>query len=86
MMLSGLYPTHNGVLINWLNSNRRDPSLAQTLSAAGYATAYIGKWHLNSGKMTRDGLFMSQEVRQLEAAGDYSHRPSVENEYVRQHP
>lgn len=86
MLLSGLYPTHNGVLLNWLESNPRDPSLAQTLAAAGYFTAYVGKWHLNAGKMKRDGLFMSQEVRQLEAAGDYSHRPAVENEYVRQHP
>jgi len=86
MLLSGLYPTHNGMLINWLESNPRDPSLAQTLSAAGYSTAYVGKWHLNAGKMKHDGLFMSQEARQLEAAADYSHRPAVENEYVRQHP
>lgn len=86
MLLSGLYPTHNGMLINWLESNPRDPSLAGTLNAAGYSTAYIGKWHLNAGKMKPDGLFMSQEVRQLEAAGDYSHRPEAENEYVRQHP
>jgi len=80
MLLSGLYPTHNGMLINWLESNPHDPSLAQTLSAAGYSTAYVGKWHLNAGKMKRDGLFMSQEVRQLEAVADYSHRPGVENE------
>ena len=86
MLLSGLYPTHNGMLINWLESNPGDPSLARTLSAAGYSTAYVGKWHLNAGKMKRDGLFMSQQVRQLEAAGDYSHRPEVENDYVRQHP
>ena len=86
MLLSGLYPTHNGMLLNWLESNPRDPSLAQTLKAAGYSTAYIGKWHLNAGKMKHDGLFMSQEARALEAAGDYSHRPAVETEYVRLHP
>jgi arylsulfatase A-like enzyme len=86
MMFSGLYPTHNGMLINWLESNPRDPSLAKTLRSAGYATGYIGKWHLNAGKMKRDGLFMSQEVRALEAAADYAHRPAIENEYVRQHP
>lgn len=85
MLLSGLYPTHNGMLINWLESNPRDPSLAKTLAGAGYFTAYVGKWHLNAGKMKRDGLFMSQEVRQLEAEADYSHRPAVENQYVRQH-
>lgn len=86
MLLSGLYPTHNGMLLNWLESNPRDPSVAQTLRRAGYATAYIGKWHLNAGKMKQDGLFMSQEARELEAAGDYSRRPLVENEYVRRHP
>src|SRR5579864_8387587 len=86
MLLSGLYPTHNGMLLNWLESNPADPSLAKTLRKAGYATAYIGKWHLNAGKMKRDGLFMTQETRTLEAAGDYSHRPKVENEYVRDHP
>ena len=36
MMLSGLYPTHNGMLINWLESNPGDPSLAKTLREAGY--------------------------------------------------
>lgn len=86
MLLSGLYPTHNGMLLNWLESNPADPSIAKTLHAADYTTAYIGKWHLNAGKMKRDGLFMSQEVRALEAAGDYSHRPKIENEYVRLHP
>lgn len=86
MLLSGRYPTHNGMLLNWLESNPADPSIAKTLGAAGYMTGYIGKWHLNAGKMKRDGLFMSQEVRALEAAGDYSHRPKVENEYVRLHP
>ena len=83
MLVSGLYPTHNGMLINWLESNPRDPSIAQALNAAGYRTGYIGKWHLNAGKMKRDGLFMSAEVRELEAAGDYNHRPKVEQEYVK---
>ncbi len=86
MMLSGRYPTHNGMLINWLESNPRDPSIALSLRAVGYRTGYIGKWHLNAGKMKHDGLFMSAEVRQLEAAGDYSRRPEVEQEYVQSHP
>ena len=86
MLLSGRYPTHNGMLINWLESNPADPSVAATLRTAGYTTGYIGKWPLNAGKMKRDGLFMSAEARALEAAGDYSHRPAIENEYVRFHP
>ncbi|MBV8207849.1 MAG: sulfatase [Acidobacteria bacterium] len=86
MLLSGLYPTHSGMLINWLESNPGDPSLAKTLAAAGYFTAYVGKWHLNAGKMKRNGLIMSEEVRELESAGDYSHRPAAETAYVRRHP
>jgi len=86
MMLSGRYPTHNGMLINWLESNPHDPSLALSLGAAGYRTGYVGKWHLNAGKMKRDGLFMSAETRELEAAGDHTHRPKVEQEYVKAHP
>jgi arylsulfatase A-like enzyme len=86
MLLSGRYPTHNGMLLNWLESNPADPSIARTLRDAGYTTGYIGKWHLNAGKMKRDGLLMSQEARALEAAGDYTHRISVENEYVKLHP
>ncbi len=86
MMLSGRFPTHNGMLINWLESNPRDPSLARSLGAAGYRTGYVGKWHLNAGKMKRDGLFMSAETRKLEEAGDYAHRPQVEQEYVKAHP
>lgn len=86
MMLSGRYPTHTGMLLNWLESNPRDPSIAQSLRAAGYGTAYIGKWHLNAGKMKRDGLFMTQEARELEAAANYAVRPVVEQEYVKRNP
>jgi len=86
MLLSGRYPTHTGMLINWLESNPRDPSLASALRGAGYGTGYIGKWHLNAGKMKHDGLFMSQEARALEAAGNYANRPKVEQEYVKRNP
>jgi arylsulfatase A-like enzyme len=86
MLLSGRYPTHTGLIINWLESNPRDPSIAQSLGAAGYGTAYIGKWHLNAGKMKHDGLFMSQEARELEEASNYAIRPKVEMEYVKRNP
>jgi arylsulfatase A-like enzyme len=86
MLLSGRYPTHTGMLINWLDSNPNDPSIAHPLRAAGYGTAYIGKWHLNAGKMKYDGLFMSQEARELEAAANYSVRPKAEQEYVKRNP
>ncbi|MCZ2148821.1 MAG: sulfatase [Bryobacterales bacterium] len=86
MMLSGRYPTHTGMVINWLESNPADPSIARALRSAGYGTGYIGKWHLNAGKMKRDGLFMSQEARELEAAANYAVRPKVEQDYVKSNP
>ena len=86
MLHSGRYPTHTGMVINWLESNPRDPSLAHLLRADGYDTAYIGKWHLNAGKMKYDGLFMSQEARELEATAKYAVRPKAEVAYVKRNP
>lgn len=86
MMLSGRYPTHTGMILNWLESNPNDPSIAHAFRGAGYGTAYIGKWHLNAGKLKEDGLFMSQEARELEAAGNYANRPKREQAYVARNP
>lgn len=86
MMLSGRYPTHTGMVINWLESNPADPAITRALRSGGYGTGYIGKWHLNAGKMKRDGLFMSQEARELEAAANYAVRPKVEQDYVKSNP
>ncbi|TVQ23106.1 MAG: arylsulfatase, partial [Spirochaetaceae bacterium] len=42
----GRYATHTGVWKNGLNPDRTLPSLAGQFNDAGYATSYIGKWHL----------------------------------------
>ena len=42
----GRYPTHTGVWKNGLTADASLPSLATEFAAAGYATAYVGKWHL----------------------------------------
>lgn len=49
---SGQYPTTTGVFRNDLTLPRSTPSLARTFRDAGYATGYIGKWHL-AGDHTR---------------------------------
>lgn len=46
-MLSGMYPHAHGVVNNFTDYPNDLPSFPRQLKAAGYATAYIGKWHMN---------------------------------------
>ena len=43
---TGLYATQTGVYRNGIALSEATPTLAHHFSAAGYATGYIGKWHL----------------------------------------
>ena len=48
--LSGMYPHIHGVVDNFTDYPiDRLPSYHASLSQAGYATAYIGKWHMGEG-------------------------------------
>lgn len=44
---TGVYPTNTGVYRNQLALPADTPTLAGTLSEAGYHCGYIGKWHLS---------------------------------------
>ncbi len=46
-LLSGLYPAQTGLVQNGMAFPTGLPSLADHLNAGGYATHYIGKWHLS---------------------------------------
>ena len=46
-LLSGLYPSQTGINENGLAFPVTLPSLADYLHECGYATSYIGKWHLS---------------------------------------
>ena len=46
-MLSGLYAHAHGITNNFTDYPNDLPSFPRQLQAAGYATAYIGKWHMN---------------------------------------
>ena len=46
-LLTGQYPLKTGVFVNDVQLNPETPSLAKVFKAAGYQTAYIGKWHLD---------------------------------------
>ena len=43
---TGMVATANGVWRNGLALGRQNPTLADYFQSAGYATGYIGKWHL----------------------------------------
>ena len=45
-ILGGLYAHAHGVVNNFTDYPRDLPTFPRQLQAAGYATAYIGKWHM----------------------------------------
>jgi arylsulfatase A-like enzyme len=76
-LLTGQYPLTHGVFVNDVCLGDRAVSLAQACSAAGYDTAYIGKWHLDGHGRSS---FIPRERRQgfeywqvLECTHDYNH-------------
>ena len=46
VLQTGLYATNTGVFRNGLSLGGEHTTVAQCFAAAGYETAYIGKWHL----------------------------------------
>ena len=46
IMQTGLYPTVTGCYRNWISLPAGAKTLAHYFGEAGYATGYIGKWHL----------------------------------------
>lgn len=54
-IFTGLYPHSNGVLGNDMAPHLDVPTLGQRVAAAGIATGYIGKWHLDGTDYFGDG-------------------------------
>ena len=48
-LITGRYPHTHGVFLNDAPLGAEAVSAAQAFAAAGYDTAYVGKWHLNGG-------------------------------------
>ena len=43
---TGRYPHHHGIVVNDVVLSEDTPTLGSVLHAAGYQTAFVGKWHL----------------------------------------
>ncbi|MCE5276526.1 MAG: sulfatase [Planctomycetaceae bacterium] len=46
-LMTGRYPTSTGMFLNDLHLPDREVCMGEIFAAAGYDTAYIGKWHLD---------------------------------------
>jgi arylsulfatase A-like enzyme len=49
-LLTGKYAHKNGMVANDLRLRESETTLAEILTAQGYRTGFIGKWHLDGGK------------------------------------
>lgn len=57
MVQTGRYPSHSGLVINWVEANPNQRCIAHVFGEAGYDTGFIGKWHLSGGKRKMAGKF-----------------------------
>ncbi len=79
-ILTGTYAHTHGVLNNHTPWTGQKPTFLQTLKEAGYATAFIGKWHMPGEglpSMPYLDLFVSYTYR--EGQGSYFHCPLIVN-------
>ena len=49
MLVTGRHPQTTGHVINFVRTRHDEISLADAFAAAGYRTAWVGKWHLHTG-------------------------------------
>lgn len=76
-LMTGQYPLRHGVFVNDVQLNPEAITMGKLFLAAGYATAYIGKWHLDGRGRSS---YIPPKRRQgftywkaLECTHDYNH-------------
>ncbi|MDQ1255524.1 MAG: hypothetical protein QG656_116, partial [Candidatus Hydrogenedentes bacterium] len=86
-LLTGQYPLTHGVFLNDVHLRDEAVSLAEAFKAAGYDTAYIGKWHVDGHGRSN---YIPRERRQgfdfwkvLECTHDYNNSPYYADEDVK---
>ena len=84
MLQTGRYPTHSGVVLNWVEVNPDQRCIAHVFRDAGYETGFIGKWHLAAGarkKTVKHLMTPEQRKRERETMQAYA-KANPETEYV----
>ena len=66
MFQTGPYPTHTGIVLNWIESNPNHAGIAHTFREAGYKTGFIGKWHLAVGRCKMAGMHYQGRAQEVE--------------------
>lgn len=56
IFLSGRWPHQTGIIDNSLRLKPSETTIGKAFKAAGYATAYIGKWHLGGSRAEPHGF------------------------------
>ena len=79
MLQTGRYPTHSGVVLNWVDINPNQRCIAHIFRDAGYQTGFIGKWHLSAGRMKyagtkfkKKGDVWSDEITRLHPHSEFT--------------
>jgi len=76
-LLTGLYAHTHGIVVNGIVLPESVPSLGNTLKAAGYRTAWVGKWHLGPTDSPKHG-FTDKWVNHGKDYRDYLERVGLQ--------
>lgn len=78
-LLTGAYPHQHGIFVNDVPLGNSHTTLGEAFAGEGYATAYIGKWHLDghgrSAPIPPDRRKGFQDWWVLECSHDYNRSP-----------
>ncbi|MHC4671736.1 MAG: sulfatase family protein [Planctomycetota bacterium] len=84
MLQTGRYPTHSGLVLNWVEPNPNQRCIAHVFRDAGYDPGFIGKWHLAAGVKKKDGyqIKTKQDVARVKRIRKAYLKENPETEYV----
>jgi len=84
MMQTGRYPSHSGLVLNWVEANPNQRCVAHVFKDAGYQTGFIGKWHLAAGMRKKNGMHSAtaEDAAHIKQAQKAYRLENPETEYV----
>ncbi len=84
MLQTGRYPTHTGLVLNWVDIHPGERCIAEVFRDAGYDTGFIGKWHLSAGRLKRAGkhAVTKEDSQRIRKGVEAYVKQNPETEYV----